>query len=48
MAIVTCLRIDDALKLTPLAPEGAVEACQREDARVWLDLQDFERGELEE
>jgi magnesium transporter len=24
-----------------------VEACQREDARVWLDLQDLERGELE-
>jgi hypothetical protein len=33
MAIVTCLQIDDALKLTPIASEGAVEACQREDAR---------------
>jgi len=48
MAIVQCLQIDEALHLTPLAPEGVVEACNRADARVWLDLQDFERGELEE
>jgi len=48
MAIVQCLQIDEALHLTPLSPESAVEACQRADARVWLDLQDFDRGELEE
>jgi magnesium transporter len=48
MAIVKCLQIDDALHLTPVAPENAVEACLRADARVWLDLQDVERGELEE
>jgi magnesium transporter len=48
MAIVQCLQIDEALHLTPLAPEVVVEACKRADARVWIDLQDFERGELEE
>ena len=48
MAIVQCLQIDDALHVTPLAPESAVEACRRADGRVWLDLQDLERGELEE
>ena len=48
MAIVQCLEIDEALHLTPLAPEGVVEACQRADARIWLDIQDFERSELEE
>jgi len=48
MAIVQCLQIDDALHLTPLAPESVVDACNRADARVWLDLQDFERSELEE
>jgi magnesium transporter len=48
MAIVQCLQIDEALHLTPLSPESAVEACQRADSRIWLDLQDFERSELEE
>jgi len=48
MAIVQCLQIDEALHLTPLDAEGAVEACRRADARVWLDLQDFTRDELEE
>jgi magnesium transporter len=48
MVIVKCLQIDDALHLTPLTSENVVDACLRTDARVWLDLQDFERGELEE
>jgi len=42
-----CLKIDEALHLTPITTEGAVESCQREVARVWIDLQDFERAELE-
>jgi magnesium transporter len=48
MANVYCLQIDAALHLTPLAPESAVQACQREDARVWIDLQDFSHDELGE
>ena len=48
MVIVKCLQIDEALHLTPLAVESAVEACRRTDARIWLELQDFERSELEE
>jgi magnesium transporter len=48
MANVYCVQIDDARHLTHLAPESVVQAIQREDARVWVDLQDFEQGELEE
>jgi magnesium transporter len=48
MAIVQCLQIDEALRLTPVADGGVAEACSRPDARVWLDLQDFERSDLEE
>jgi magnesium transporter len=48
MANVQCLQIDEALHLTPVAVENVVETCHRADARVWLDLQDFKRGELEE
>jgi len=48
MAIVTCLQIDEALHLTPVDPESIVDTCRGADARVWLDLQKFERGELEE
>jgi Mg2+ and Co2+ transporter CorA len=48
MANVQCLQIDEALHLTPVAVENVVETCSRADARVWLDLQDFEPGELEE
>jgi magnesium transporter len=48
MVIVKCLQINEALQLTPLAPESVVETSLRADARIWLELQDFERGELEE
>ena len=47
MANIYCLQIDEALHLTPIAPESVVQTCQREGARVWIDLQDFERNELE-
>jgi magnesium transporter len=46
--IVQCLQIDEALNLTPVALENVVETCRRGDARVWLELQDFTRSELEE
>ena len=46
--IVNSFQINDALQLTPFAPEKAAEAYQRTDARIWLDLQAFEPGELEE
>ena len=45
--IASCHQIDDTLKLKPVDPEGAAEACQRPEARIWLDLQDFEPSELE-
>jgi len=45
--IASCYQIDDTLKLIPVAPEGAADACQRPEARIWLDLQDFEPSELE-
>jgi len=45
--IASCYQIDDTLKLKPVAPEGAVEACQRPESRIWLDLQDFKPSELE-
>ena len=48
MANIQCLQIDEALHLTPVAVEDVVETCRRADVRVWLDLQEFERRELEE
>jgi magnesium transporter len=45
--IATCHQIDDTLKLTQVALEGAADACQSSEARIWLDLQDFESSELE-
>ena len=45
--IVNSFEINDALQLTPLAPEQAAEASQKADARIWLDVQDFEPAELE-
>ena len=41
-------QIDDELQLTPVAPERAAEQLQKPDARIWLDLQAPEPGELEE
>ena len=35
------------MTLKPVAPEGAAEACQSLEARIWLDLQDFKSSELE-
>jgi magnesium transporter len=46
--IVNSFQINDAFQLTPLTPEGAAEAVQRTDARIWLDLQALEPAELEE
>ena len=45
--IVNSFQIDDALQVTPLAPELAAEASQRTGSRIWLDMQAFEPGELE-
>jgi len=45
--IVKSYEIDEALQLTPVAPERIAEATQRGDARLWLDLVDFTVGELE-
>jgi len=39
MTIVTSLQIDDALHLTPFAPEDVSEACKDADARIWIDVQ---------
>jgi magnesium transporter len=48
MMIVNSFHINDALQLTPLAPEQAAEMSQKADARIWLDVQDFGPAELEE
>ena len=45
--IVRCFQIDDTLHLVPLAPDKAMELCRAADSRVWIDLQDFSRDELE-
>jgi Mg2+ and Co2+ transporter CorA len=45
--VVTGFQINDALKLTPVAPEEVEEAIQLPGARVWLDLQVSEPDELE-
>jgi magnesium transporter len=44
---VNCYYIDEALQLTPFASENAAEACQRTDARIWIDVQTAEPDELE-
>ena len=43
--IVNSFELDDALHLTPIDSRSVVDACQRADARIWLDLQDVEVGE---
>ncbi len=45
--IVNSLQINDALQLTWLAPEQVEGMLQKTDARVWLDLQEFEPGEID-
>lgn len=46
--MINCFEINDTLQLVPLAPERAPEACQAADARVWVDLQSEESGQVEE
>jgi magnesium transporter len=45
---VHAFQINEAIQMTPLAPEKAAEAVQGADARIWLDLQGVEPGELEQ
>jgi len=45
--IINSFQINDALQLTPISSEEAVGLSQRPDARVWLDLQAPDSGELE-
>jgi magnesium transporter len=45
--IVNSLQINDALQLKPIAPENVMDACQSNDARIWLDLQTAESNEIE-
>jgi magnesium transporter len=46
--IINSFQIDEDLQLKPLAPEEAAQASQLSDARIWIDLQDFEPGDLED
>ena len=46
--IIRSYNINSDLQLIPLPPENVAEECKRTDARIWLDLQDFEPDELEE
>ena len=46
--MINCFEINDALQLVPLAPERAPGACQAAEARVWVDLQSEESGQVEE
>jgi magnesium transporter len=46
--IVTSFQIDDALKLVPSDPQRVAEAHRDPDARIWLDLQAPEAGELDD
>ena len=45
--IVNSFQIDDALRLKPVAPERVSETWQTTDARIWLDLQFEDPGELD-
>jgi len=45
--VVNSYQIDEKWQLTPFPPESAAEASQRTDARIWIDFQVFEPGELE-
>jgi magnesium transporter len=47
MTIVTSLQIDEALRLTPFAPEDVPEAHGDVNARLWIDLQSDETPEVE-
>lgn len=45
--IIKSFQINEASQLTPIASEQAVEMSQKTDARIWIDVQDFEPAELE-
>ena len=44
---VNSFQIDEALKLTPVAPDKIAELAREADVRLWLDLIDFTPDELE-
>jgi magnesium transporter len=45
--IVNSYQINNELKLLPCNPDEAADLSRRDDARVWIDLCDFDAGELE-
>jgi len=45
--IKNCFKIGEELQLQPRDYESAVKELQTSDANIWIDLQDFEIGELE-
>lgn len=46
--IVNCFQISDGRQVTPCDYESAVQATQKPDACIWIDVQGFETSELEE
>ncbi len=46
--IVNSIQITDKLQLEPLPIQQLEENLQQKDSRIWLDLQDFEPGEIEQ
>lgn len=45
--ITQCYEISEELKIVPIAPEEVPAACQDDNARLWLDLQDPGPGDVE-
>ena len=45
--IARSVEIDDELRLRPFPTADAADACQRAEARIWVDLEAFEPAELE-
>jgi len=48
LMIVNCFQISDGRQVTPCDYESAVQATQKPDACIWIDVQGFETSELEE
>ena len=46
--IVNCLQISDGPKLLPVEYGFAIDAIKKQSARIWIDIQDAERFEIEE
>ena len=44
---ISAFRINDALELTPLEPQSALEISERANASVWIDFDGLESSELE-